>query len=129
MPVFSHKSRALLSGCDIRLQEICCRAIEVMDFAVITGHRTKAEQQKAVIEGKSKLKWPDGKHNTYPSLAVDIAPYPIDWHDVDRFLILAGIMKAIAHMSGVKLRWGGDWDGDLELREERFRDLGHFEII
>ena len=36
-------------------------------------------------EGRSKLSWLESKHNCEPSRAVDIAPYPIDWDDRERF--------------------------------------------
>lgn len=128
MPQLSEKSKLLLSSCDVRLQEICNLAIEIMDFTVITGHRTKEEQEKAFLGGKSKLKWPDGKHNQMPSMAVDIAPYPIDWNDTARFYLLAGIMLGIARQRGIKLRWGGDWNGDFNLKDNKFQDVGHFEL-
>ncbi len=129
MAKLSDKSKGLLSGCDIRLQKICCRAIEIIDFTVITGYRTKEEQDKAFSEGNSKLPWPQGKHNKYPSAAIDIAPYPIDWSDSSRFILLAGVMLGIAAVEGVKLRWGGDWDSDFNLKENKFDDFGHFEIV
>lgn len=129
MAKFSDNSKGLLSSCDARLQKICCRAIEIMDFTIITGYRTKEDQDKAIAEGNSKLPWPKGKHNKYPSLAVDIAPYPIDWSDTNRFILLAGIMLGIASVQGIKLRWGGDWDGNFNLKKNKFNDLGHFEIL
>ncbi len=128
MPKFSDKSKRLLSTCDLRLQELCDEAIRIMDFTVITGHRDKESQNKAFAKGLSKLRWPDGKHNKYPSQAIDIAPYPIDWNDRERFVLLAGIMIATAKSQGIALRWGGDWDGDFNLKDNKFADLGHFEI-
>ena len=129
MPQLSDKSKLLLSECDVRLQGICESAIEIMDFTVITGHRGQAEQDADFAAGRSKLKWPNGKHNSSPSMAVDIAPYPLDWNDLPRFYLLAGIMQAIAHMRGIGLRWGGDWNGDFNLKDNKFQDIGHFEII
>lgn len=128
MPQLSEKSKLLLAGCDARLQQICYIAIEIMDFTVITGYRTKEEQEKAFAEGKSKLNWPDGKHNKMPAMAVDIAPYPMDWNDTARFYLLAGIMLGISRELGIKLRWGGDWNGDFNLKDNKFNDIGHFEL-
>lgn len=128
MPTFSNKSKTLLATCDVRLQEICAIAIEVMDFMIITGYRNKEAQDKALGEGNSKLPYPKSKHNSYPSLAVDIAPYPLDWNDKQRFILLAGIMLGIARSKGIKLRWGGDWNGDFNLKNDRFLDCGHFEL-
>ncbi|GAG46371.1 unnamed protein product, partial [marine sediment metagenome] len=59
----------------------------------------------------------------------DLAPWPIDWNDQRRFDHLAGILRAIASDHGLEIKWGGDWDGDFNLLEERFLDLGHFELI
>jgi peptidoglycan L-alanyl-D-glutamate endopeptidase CwlK len=128
MPKLSSKSRILLNQCDVRLQEVCEIAVEIMDFTIITGYRDKAAQAKAFSEGNSKLKYPESKHNNYPSEAVDIAPYPIDWNDRSRFDLLAGIMLGIAHLHGINLRWGGDWDGTFNPKANKFADLGHFEI-
>ncbi len=79
--------------------------------------------------GKSQVKFPHGKHNTNPSLAVDAAPYPIDWQDRERFTLFAGFVLCIAASMGVTLRWGGDWDLDWQVRDNSFDDLLHFEIV
>lgn len=128
MPTFSDKSRGLLSGCDIRLQKICSTAIDIMDFTIITGYRTTGEQERAFNEGLSKVK-SGGKHNIFPSQAIDIAPSPIDWNDNARFYVLAGIMLASARMQNIKIKWGGDWNGNFNLKENHFQDLGHFELV
>ena len=31
-------------------------------------------------------------------------------------------------MMDINLRWGGDWDQDTEVKDNRFDDLGHFEL-
>lgn len=128
MPTFSDRSINNLKTADGRLSLICCLVIKHFDFTVIDGHREEEEQNAFYEAGQSKLRWPDSAHNSYPSRAIDIAPYPIHWEDAERFVYLAGWMMAMAEEHGVKLRWGGDWDADTEVRDERFRDLGHFEI-
>jgi len=67
-------------------------------------------------------------HNHHPSLAVDVAPYPIDWENTNRFFYLAGLVEGIAAMMGVKVRFGGDWDSDKDFSDQKFNDLVHFEI-
>lgn len=133
MPSFSQKSLAQLQTCDSRLQKIARRAIGVMDFSVVEGHRDKEHQDIAMAKGLSQTPWPLSKHNKEPALAMDCAPYPIDWSDNEkarqRFCLLAGVMLMAAAIEGVKLRWGGDWDSDKDTRDERFRDLPHFEIV
>lgn len=128
MPAFSQKSVQLLATVDRRLYDICSDAVKIMDFTIITGHRNQAEQDADFAAGRSKLQWPNGKHNASPSLAVDIAPYPVDWNDLPRFYLLAGIILACAAARGVKVRWGGNWAGDFDLKNNKFQDIGHFEI-
>ena len=98
------------------------------DFSVLCGFRCQHDQEAAYEKGNSKLRWPRSKHNELPSRAVDIAPYPIDWQNHGRFIKLAGHIMRIAEEQGVWLRWGGDWDGDGDWRDERFSDKPHFEL-
>ncbi len=93
------------------------------------GHRREERQNVMFRTGKSKLKWPNSKHNQSPSLAVDIAPYPIDWNDFREFDYLAGLVIGIGHQMGVEIRWGGDWNRNGALSDNRFNDLPHFELV
>jgi peptidoglycan L-alanyl-D-glutamate endopeptidase CwlK len=102
-------------------------AIKHFDFSILSGHRSRATQDMYLRLGVSKRK--NSLHLKEPSLAVDIAPWPIDWKDEERFRYLAGWIMAIATMSNIKLRWGGDWDRDTDLHDQTFFDLGHFEIV
>lgn len=126
---FSEQSLRHLQTCDHDLQEIFHHVIEVIDCQVIEGARGQMRQNELNRTGMSRVLWPNSKHNTDPSLAVDVAPYPIDWNDRERFVYFAGIVKGIAHGLGYKIRWGGDWDGDNDLRDQTFMDLVHFELI
>jgi peptidoglycan L-alanyl-D-glutamate endopeptidase CwlK len=138
MPIFSQNSLDRLRTCDDRLQEILYEAIKYVDFCVLEGHRTQGAQDEAFRKGASKLKWPNGKHNSFPSKAVDIAPYypevKLRWHDVVAFGRLMGFIDCIAKQRGVKLRFGLDWDGDWKTvaskdENEYFLDAPHVEII
>ena len=120
MPEFSSKSQGKLNSCHEKLQVICNEAIKITDFTVLCGHRNEIEQNKVYESGNSEVRWPRSKHNSHPSMAVDIAPYPIDWNDTERFARLAGVMDAIAFKYGVKLKWGGDF--------ESLKDMPHFQI-
>jgi len=115
MPSFGRKSREALDTCDCRLVKVAETAIGLMDFSILEGHRDEQTQNRYFDEGESKLRWPDGNHNKLPSLAFDIAPYPLDWSArtkaIARFYLLAGVILAVAFMLGIKLRWGGDWNG------------------
>ena len=108
MPRFSKKSLSKLETCDKRIQDLFLRVVKKFDCTIIEGHRSKDRQNKLFKEGKSKLKYPKGKHNAIPSKAVDVAPYPIDWNDRERFTYFAGYVLGIAYEMGLKIRWGGD---------------------
>ena len=129
-PSFGERSRHALSTCDPILIKLAQEAIEVgMDFAVLEGQRGQTRQEEMFHRGLSKVRWPLSRHNREPSEAFDIAPWPIDWKDTQRFYHLAGIVRAVAHEHGVEVRWGGDWDCDFDLRDQSFMDLAHFELV
>lgn len=132
MPKFGAASIAQLTTCDKRLQEVMNLAIQWFDFAVLEGHRGKEKQNAAFQKGFSQKQWPNGEHNSLPSKACDIAPWPLDWSDraaaIERFVYLAGFVMAAAKVKGIKLRWGGDWNRNQDTRDEHFRDYGHFEV-
>lgn len=131
MTGYSGVSESRLATCDERLQRVCRAVLPLMDHAVVCGHRGKAAQEEALKAGKSKAKWGQSPHNSYPSRAVDLAPYPIDWADRRAFDRLAGLMLGTAASLGIKLRWGGAWDGDLRRgnRRGQLEDLPHFELV
>lgn len=130
MAEFGERSRRKLRTCHPDLQRVLHTAIgSGFDFCIITGHRSKTEQEEKFAQGLSKLHYPHGKHNLYPSMAVDVAPWPINWKDVKKFKALAYFLQGVALGMGLALRWGGDWDRDYDESDESFRDLGHLELI
>lgn len=120
MPSFSKRSLDNLATCHADLQKVAHEAIKTFDFTVIEGHRGEAAQNKAYAEQKSKLKYPNSKHNKKPSLAFDAAPYPLDWGDRKSFDTMGKHMKDAAKKVGVKIKWGGDF--------KDFYDGPHFEL-
>ena len=68
---------AKLRTCDYRLQMLFEEVVKHYDCTILQGHRDKATQDAYFEAKKSKVKWPNSKHNSNPSLAVDVAPYPI----------------------------------------------------
>lgn len=127
---FGARSLQNLATVEPKLQAALRRALSygIMDFTIICGHRGKAEQDEAYSTGRSKVQFPNSKHNTNPSVAVDVAPWPIDWTDSLAFARLAGIISAAASEEGISLRWGGDWDKDSSSKDQSFMDIGHLEI-
>ena len=128
MPRFGTKSRGRLSSCHPDLQKVFNQVIKEIDCSILCGQRGEKEQNKAFDEGRSKVRFPDGRHIANPSNAVDVAPYPIDWEDRERFHLFAGYVLGIADSMGIRLRWGGDWDRDWTVKDNKFDDLPHFEI-
>ena len=128
MPRFGSRSINRIKTCDQRLQELFYEVVKHFDCTIIEGSRGKERQDKAYADGKSKVKYPNGKHNQFPSVAVDVAPYPIDWSDRDRFHYFGGFVLGVAKQKGLNIRWGGDWDDDTDVKETKFKDLVHFEL-
>jgi len=129
MPYFGKRSKKHLETCDKRLQKVLNEVIKHVDCSVIEGHRSGERQNKLYEEGKTKVKYPNGRHNANPSRAVDVVPYPIDWNDRERFHLFAGFVLGIAQSMEIKLRWGGDWNMNFEVDDNNFDDFPHFELI
>lgn len=136
MPKFSKRSKDNLATADIKLQQLFNAVIEEFDCTVIYGHRTPEEQFELFKKGREKKDgwWVktgktvtnlDGnikksKHNYYPSKAVDVVPFPLDWTDIKAFELLAKVVKAKAEELNIEVTWGGDWVS--------LRDYPHWEI-
>ncbi len=129
----SKSSIKKLETCDTQLQEIVNAVTEIMPIQVIEGKRSKKRQDRLFAIGRSKLQWPDSKHNVEEpdelAKAVDIAPKPIDWNDMERFFFLAGVMFGVGRGLNIKVRWGGNWRGDLNFKDNDFNDFVHFELV
>ena len=127
MNTFSRVSRERLQTCHDLLQILMTDVLEEMDISILCGHRTAAEQNKAWADGFSKVQFPNSKHNSLPSMAVDVAPFPINWNDAERWKKLGEVVwncwqkLPISERAGYRLVWGGDW--------KKFKDSPHFEIV
>ena len=137
MPKFGAKSIDRLATCHPDIQKVMNEAIKHYDFTILYGNRSTEEQFFLFKKGRKYIdgKWAvinksevvtnlDGmtklsNHNHSPSLAIDIAPYPIDWNNIERFKELSVVVKKAMLTVGVNLQWGGDW---------KMRDYPHYEI-
>ena len=133
MPRYSKRSKDRLATCDQRLQDVFNEVIKHVDCSILEGHRSKERQNKLYDEKRTKVKYTNGRHNSYPSKAVDVTPYPVKWEDRERQTFFAGFVLGIARSMGINLRWGGNWDmykenGKWEVADNRFDDFPHFEI-
>lgn len=142
MPRFSAQSRRHLGTCRRELKILFGEVIKDVDCTVTQGHRGEEAQNEAYAREKTTKQWPDSKHNQLPSDAADVAPYDaeirgIDWDDVQGFWMFVGYVRATFKQlqkrgmvsTDVRLRVGGDWDGDFDTDDQQFNDAPHFEIV
>lgn len=143
--IFGTESKANLEGVHEQLQRLHEKVLEIIDHAIVDGVRTPEEQAQNLAKGVSRtpnslhLLQPDGK-----SHATDCIPYPNNWDEVEkglnalkkadpkmylaRFYYLNGIIRGVAHCLEIPIRQGVDWDGDTDLGDQSFIDLGHTEL-
>jgi len=136
MPKFGKTSQSRIDDLSEPMAAILTRTIKLVDFTVLETHRGKAKQNEYFRTGKSKLKWPQSKHNKKPSNAADVALWykekpHVRWdkkHLVD-FAHLMGIIRGVAASMGYKVRCGFDWDMDGQGTDERWNDYPHVEYV
>jgi len=129
---FSKLSLGRLSTAHPKLQELFSEAIKTtpIDFMVVCGYRSREDQDKAVLEGKSKTPWPTSKHNRQPSEAVDICPMvngQLSWNKA-KLRKLATHILGEAKRLGISIRWGGDFNMNGVVGDDKFIDMPHFEL-
>lgn len=132
MSKLSKLSLSRLYTCDPRLITLVLEAIKTtpIDFMVVCGARSKADQDKAVAEGKSKTPWPKSRHNRTPSEAVDLCPMiqgKLDWSR-SKLKLLAKHILSEATRLGIPVRWGGDFNQNGVIGDDTFIDMPHFEL-
>lgn len=125
MPKFSQLSIARLSSAHEILQRLAHIVIKVFDISIICGHRSREDQEKALLDGHSKLPWPRSKHNSFPSRSIDAWPYPVKWPSLDAIPVehrkaadeyaaalanwyyMAGLFKGAGAALDIDVKWGG----------------------
>lgn len=136
MAVLGKVSLSRLNGVHPDLVKVIEEAIKEtpIDFSVISGVRTTAEQKALYAQGRttrgSIVTNADGVKNKSNHQAksdgyghaVDICPYvngQLDWNNTANFKIIAAHILAIASCLGIDVEWGGNW---------KFTDLPHFQL-
>jgi len=129
MPSFGVTSNKRLEGVHPELRKLARTVVAYIDCSVIYGKRTQEEQKQLVEEELSKTmnslhlpQWTGYAH------AIDLAPYPIDWNDRERFVYMQGMIRGIAQQLNIKVRSGIDWDSDGTIKDHSFFDGPHFEL-
>ena len=129
-----------------------------VDFSLVEGYRSPETQFEFYKKGRTQTANGDwivtdpkqvitnvdgykiiGTHSYSPSIAVDIAIYvpgkPELTYDKVHLAYVAGVIMTIANRlfeEGKiknKLRWGGNWDRDGDLKDNTLYDEPHFELI
>lgn len=120
MAKFSTKSFSKLSSCTRDIQTILQEVVKYRDCTIVEGHREAEAQHDHWKKGR-KLKRPsdikiadnweiinkskvvtykDGytklsKHQKYPSIAIDVVPYPEMWNSKEAFHEFRGVVKYV----------------------------------
>lgn len=159
MYYFGKSSTSRREGLCPELKQVADSAIQILDHSIICSIRPKEEQNEAFKKGYSGIRWPHSKHNITDdrplSDAIDVWPYisgmgaisgnelqikkfMLEYHlsraQVESFVYkafarLAGVYQACAHNLGYKTIWGGDWNDNGNLLDQKFHDLPHVELI
>lgn len=102
------------------LKSILIEVSKNEDIYLLCSFRGEIEQNTAFLEKKSKAQFGQSPHNFNPSLAFDIAPFPLNWNDIEAFKKLSIIVLNIAKKMNIEISWGGDWHS--------FKDYPHYEL-
>ena len=131
---FSSRSLERLRTCHADLVLLMTEALAdpdcPSDISVLEGFRNQADQDAAFAAGSSTLRWPQSRHNSTPSMAVDVAPYVnggITW-DWQYYYPLAEHVEQVWNRLFVagdltgdfSLTWGGSWT--------TFKDGPHWQL-
>lgn len=134
---YSLTSKNRLETCHADLQTLMFYVSLNYENTIVCGHRGEKEQNEAFAAGNSKLQYPNSKHNSEPSMAVDAVPYEktgLDWGKTQS-AHFAGYVKGMAdilfRMSIIshRVRCGIDWNNDNDIDDTKFWDACHFELI
>lgn len=152
---YGQKSNLQLDTVEDALANVMRLAIQKspVDFSILEGARTLNRQYELFAKGRSvaelraagvpsnviaqpteiKVTWTLKSNHFVPAghtkgRAVDVGVYPYD-PSVGRavYAKIAVAVFAAAKELGVKIRWGGDWDGDGVV-DKGETDLGHYEL-
>jgi len=151
MNVLGTGSAKKLLGVDPRLVVVVMRALQKspIDFSVICGPRTLEEQGEIRNNGQSWTSPENSKHipTVYLSEsawrfesvslchAVDLAAWvdgAISWEPEPYVQIAREAVFPAVEELGIAVRWGGDWNGSGDWRDEVQRgtfDGGHWELV
>jgi peptidoglycan L-alanyl-D-glutamate endopeptidase CwlK len=119
-------SLAKLNTCHPNIIRLALAVDKVFPIQCICGHRNEKDQDDALRNGYSKLRFPNSKHNKTPSHAGDFVPDPdrnpatVEWGDIKSFEMMCLVFEQKADELGIKIRLGRDFS---------FKDYPHIELV
>ena len=129
MAEFDAGSKARLAMAHPLLQKLMNAAIQQSAFVILDSQRGRAAQELAFTQKRTKVHFGSSAHNWSPSIALDIAPLPINWKNIKPFMVLQmEIIGPLAKELGIPIRQGCDWNMDGKTTDEKFVDLPHVEL-
>lgn len=139
---FGRRSRKNLDEAHKDFTILFEEVLKERDCSIIEGERSEDEQNALYHAQKSRLRYPNSKHNKRPGQekvdAVDVIPWPFkesDWTNVKLLYHFVGYVKGIAdqlYRDGkitAKIRCGADWNQNFIFDDQSFIDLPHFERL
>lgn len=137
---YGTRSVGKLDTCHPSLRNVALLGLQrcPYDITIIHGWRNRALQNALVESGASRTRYPNSKHNFIGpkgeplSLAFDFGPWVrsgVPWKETHIFAAVTGCFMAAANEVGIRLRWGGDWDGDGLSSDQTLLDWGHVELL
>jgi hypothetical protein len=125
---YSKSSLAKLEQAHPLLKLLFVRAIEFYDIKILETVRDEETQNGYYAQGVSQVKYPHGKHNKNPSLAVDFAVYNkgVSFNK-DDMLLVAGFIEGLARSMGINVKLGARWN-EPWVSLNKFQDIGHIEL-
>ena len=122
-------SAARLKKAHPLLQQLFNAVAAKTPIMILDSQRGRAAQELAFRQGHTKVHFGNSAHNWSPSVALDVVPLPLDWHDTKPFITLGKtFVIPTAKELKIPIRWGGDWDGDGDMKDQTFVDLPHYEL-
>lgn len=135
---YGAKSKAQLKLAHPLLQKLFAEAIKHIDIQILQSQRGEKAQEEAFRLGHSRAHFGQSAHNWEPSIALDVCLYPLDWEDRPGFLAVQAIVgwydpkknsgHGLAKTMKIPIIWGGDWDSDGDLTDQKLIDLPHYEL-
>lgn len=107
MSSFGTSSQERLDTCAPDLQRLMEAAVLRRDCSIVCGHRNETEQTLAFSSGASKAQWGQSNHNSMPSMAVDVIPWPEQYTSEAAFKELAEVIFDEAIKLQIRVKWGG----------------------